>query len=424
MDAKHSDATPEPARFVLPGDPPERETAEGWSAWRLTRNDFLPAPVVDLKTYRTWSPLGRSLNDLHRRATHANLPMQDTPMSLAVSRLMHSRMLANSLNARPTTRPGIMVNGGGNQGKTETAAEAAAAFEDLWLSLSQRFDPKPLPGTRDIRCTVAYVQTPVKATPKSTCEAILEFFGNEVSRNPTLTRLVRRVRTSLRDHRTRVLILDDITRLKLHRIDDQDTLDLLRALMSMHVTLVLIGVGIPLSGLLREGRQDPKTKQWHFPPPTPELTWADEAATQTERRFDLVDLEPFRYGAPEEIADFLTHLAGLEDQLRLLKARPHMLTSGTMPEYIFRRTSGVVGYIERLIADGAALAMDNEVEELTEDLLDEVVIRVRDPKRDAEAGEEGTVPPQPARTEPKAGSRPRNTTFDDKGIPATSSSVV
>jgi hypothetical protein len=66
----------------------------------------------------------------------------------------------------------------------------------------------------------------------------------------------------------------------------------------------------------------------------------------------------------------------------------------------------------------------SEAEELTEDLLDEVVIRVRDPKRDAEAGEEGSVPPQPARTGHKAGSRPRNTTFDDKGIPATSSSVA
>jgi hypothetical protein len=36
-----------------------------------------------------------------------------------------------------------------------------------------------------------------------------------------------------------------------HRGDDQDTLDLIRELMDLNVTLVLIGAGIPGSGLLR-----------------------------------------------------------------------------------------------------------------------------------------------------------------------------
>jgi hypothetical protein len=37
----------------------------------------------------------------------------------------------------------------------------------------------------------------------------------------TLPQLTRAVRNSLRDHGTRVLLLDDITRLKMHRADDQ-----------------------------------------------------------------------------------------------------------------------------------------------------------------------------------------------------------
>ncbi len=36
--------------------------------------------------------------------------------------------------------------------------------------------------------------------------------------------------------------------------------------MSMHVTLVLIAVDIPGSGLPREGRHDPRTGQWILPP--------------------------------------------------------------------------------------------------------------------------------------------------------------
>ena len=34
-----------PAAF-LPGPVPDRETLEGWTRWRLTRRDFVPAPVI------------------------------------------------------------------------------------------------------------------------------------------------------------------------------------------------------------------------------------------------------------------------------------------------------------------------------------------------------------------------------------------
>lgn len=402
-------------RFILPGEVPDRETAEGWTTWRKTRHEFVPAPRISRAAYDSKTKREKAIHDLHRRATHANLPLLETPMSQVVSELMRNRLLSNSMKRKPTTRPGLMINGGGNQGKTETAAEAAAAFEDLWLGLEEFVDVPELPGTRDLRATIAYVQTPVTATPKSTCQAILDFFGPS-DPNLTLTQIVRQVRASLRDHRTRVLILDDITRLRMHRKDDQDTLDLIRALMSMRVTLVLIGVGIPDSGLLKGGWQDPKTGQWEFPEPGRE-DFKDEASTQTARRFDLVDLRPFSYDTADEIADFVDHLTGLEDELRLFNARKGMLTGGDMPEYIYRRTGGVVGLIERLIEDGASLAMDTRIEEITEELLDRVVIRTQHPKRDRAAGEEGEVPPALPSKKAVQGRRPRNTVFDDKGVP-------
>jgi hypothetical protein len=408
--------------FILPGEVPDRETAEGWTTWRQTRNSFVPAPHITLDRYKDMTKPERAIYDLHRRATHANLPLQDTPMSTVISELMATRLLNNSMKHKPTTRPGIMINGGGNQGKTETAAEAAAAFEDLWLGLEKFLDVPPMPGARDLRATVAYVQTPVTATPKSTCQAILDFFGTS-GRNMTLTQLVRQVRASLRDHRTRVLILDDITRLRMHRKDDQDTLDLIRALMSMRVTLILIGVGIPDSGLLSGGWQDPETGQWEFPEPG-HKDWTDDASTQTARRFDLVDLRPFSYETPTDIAHFVDHLAGLENQLILFNAPDGMLTSGGMPEYIYRRTGGVVGLIERLLEDGASLAMDTKAETITEELLDRVVIRTRHPKRDQAAGEEGDVPPTLPAKKPAAIRRGRNTSFDEKGVPRAAASLT
>jgi chloramphenicol 3-O-phosphotransferase len=405
---------------ILPGVIADRETVEGWEQWRSDRHCFVPAPRLGLADYRKLSPRKRQLHDLHRAATHANLPLQDTPMSMAVTRLMRSRLQTNALKHKPTTRPGLMTTGGGYQGKTETACEIAAAFEDAWMDMHAHLNPDAIPGTRDLHAPVAYVQTPVTAKPKSTCQAILDFFGAD-HKAMNLPQLTRAVRTSLRDHGNRVLLLDDITRLKMHRADDQDTLDLIRAFMSMHTTLVLIGVNIPGSGLLREGRHDPRTGQWVFPSPSGGAA-GDDPSTQTERRFDLVHLEPFRYDTPENIAAWTAHLAGLERHLRLFRARRDMLTGGTMPEYLFRRTGGVVGLLERLVEEGCAEALDTGVEQLTDDLLDTVLINLgNDPTRDPAAGEVPPVPDVTSRAHQprRRGRKPRNTVFDDRGSTAT-----
>jgi chloramphenicol 3-O-phosphotransferase len=379
----------------LPGQAIDRETAAGWQRWRLTRHSFVPAPRLEWADYQHLTPRERRLHDLHRAVTHANLPFQETPMSAAVAQIMSSRIQTNALKHKPTTRAGLLINGGGYQGKTETACEVAAAFADQWLALHGQRNPDAVAGTRDLHAPVAYVQTPVTATPKMTCEAILDFYGAD-HKNMTLGQLIRAVRGSLYDHGTRVLLLDDITRLKLHREADQDALDLIRSLMSMNVTLVLIGVAIPSSGLLREGRHDPRTGQWVFPPPKRGRSWNDEAATQTERRFDLVNLDPFRYDTPADIAAWIAHLAGIQQHLRLFQAAPGMLTDGGMPEYLFRRTCGIVGLLERLIEDGCMLAIDTGQEHLTATLLDSIELNLGNvPGRDPTAGEVPPVPPRP-----------------------------
>lgn len=404
--------------FVLPEPACARETETGWRRWRLTRHSFVPAPRLSLGQYRRLSPRRRMLHDLHRTATHANLAIQETPMSAAVSRMLWSRLQSNALKHKPTTRAGLMINGGGYQGKTETACEVAAAFEDQWLALHDQLNPNAIPGTRDLVITVAYVQTPVTATPKSVCEAILDFYGADHHKRMTLPHLVHAVRSSLYDHGTKVLLLDDISRLRMHREADQDALDLLRSLMSMHLTLVLIGVGIPDSGLLSEGRRLRRSGQWTFPPPKADTAHNAEAATQTARRFDLVNLDPFRYDTPADIAAWVAHLAGIEDQLRLLRAKPGMLTTGSMPEYLFRRANGIVGLLERLIEDGCAQAIDTGGERLTLDLLESIDITL-----DHLAGRDratGEVPAIPARNAVSGGKRKRrNTVFDDRGPAAT-----
>jgi hypothetical protein len=185
-------------------------------------------------------------------------------------------------------RPGVMINGGGCQGKTETICEVIASFEDEWLALYDQ-NPDALPGTLDQHAPVAYVRTPVKATPISTCQRILDFYGEDY-KGMRQEDLIRTVKNAIYDHGTKALVLDDITRLKLHREADQDVLDLIRELMSLPVTLILAGVGIPRSGLLRDGRKDPRTGQWLFPPVKDRgKSRNDDAPGQTDLRFDLLD---------------------------------------------------------------------------------------------------------------------------------------
>jgi len=396
--------------FLLAGPQPDRTRAEGWQQRRAARGAFTPVPRLSIAEYQALSARGRALHDLHRTATHVNLRLQETPMSRKVSDLMKGRLQNNAVKFTPGTRDGLMISGDGFHGKTETACQAAAEFEDLWRDIHRQLAPGPLPGTRDLFVPVAYCRLPVKATPKALCKTILDIYGDP--HPATLHDLVRAVRDAIRDHATTALLIDDVTRLKLHRGDDQDTLDLVRELMDLGATLVLIGVDIPGSGLLGRARPDPAAGQWAFASGP-----GDAAATQTSRRFDLADLGPFDYHSSGGMTAFIEHLAGIEDQLRLLRSFDGMLTAGDMPEYLFRRTDGVVGLLRRLIEDSCARAIATGEEQLTRELLAATPIRLGNLlDLDPDSGEipdipSGTDPPP----EPKKKRRHRNTVFDDHG---------
>jgi hypothetical protein len=231
--------------------------------------------------------------------------------------------------------------------------------------------------------------------------------------------LIRTVKNAVYDHGTKALVIDDVTRLKLHREADQDVLDLIRELMSLPVTLILVGVGIPKSGLLRDGRKDPRTGQWLFPPVKDRgKSRNEDAPGQTDLRFDLVDLDRFSYGTPAGVAAWTAHLVGIEQQLRLLRGHDGMLSGGGVPEYLFRRTGGIVGLVKKLVQEGCRHAIETGSEQITAGLLDTLALSPADlPGLDPGAGEVPDIPaaPAPASRKPR---KPRNTVFDDRGVPA------
>ncbi|MCX4734099.1 AAA family ATPase [Streptomyces sp. NBC_01363] len=417
-----TDPTPSraPLPAFLPGPPIDRTRLAEWQRWVHTRDAFVPAPVMGRSQYLRLSPRRRRLHDLHRLATHSSLPVLSTPMSDAVAWLVKARIEDGAYSHKAGIRTGVMVSGGGAQGKTETVCAALAAFEADWLEVNEFMNPQAMPGTRDLVAPVAYVRCPVKATPVSTCQRILDFYGEDY-KNMRQEDLIRTVNAAIAAHATKALVIDDITRLKLHRESDQDVLDLLLEVMSMSVTLILVGVGIPLSGLLRRGRFDPVTKQWAIPPvkdrgrsPNP------QAATQHERRFEMIELNPFSYDSNAEINAWENHLVRLEQNLRLLNDTEGMLSSGSMPEYLFSRTNGVVGLLEKLIQRGCRLSIEEGSERLDTALLDRCQVSPTDlPDLDAESGEQPVIPPV-KNAAAKKRTKPRNGTFDDSGPAAQS----
>ncbi|WP_262705061.1 MULTISPECIES: hypothetical protein [Streptomyces] len=145
---------------MLTGQQPLRHTYAGWQHYRRTRRLFTPAPKLTLAQWRTMSEHQRSAHNMHRTATHVNLPLQDTPMALKVSRLVNRRLRNNALKQKSSTWPGVIVNGWGYQGKTETVCEVAASFEDDWLAMHHFLSPAAVEGALDLHAPVVYVQTP------------------------------------------------------------------------------------------------------------------------------------------------------------------------------------------------------------------------------------------------------------------------
>ncbi len=83
---------------------------------------------------------------------------------------------------------------------------ALACFEDEWLALYWQ-NPAAVAGTLDLHAPAAYVRTPVKATPISACQRILDFYG-EPYKSMRQEDLIRTVKNAVYDHGTKALVID------------------------------------------------------------------------------------------------------------------------------------------------------------------------------------------------------------------------
>lgn len=402
---------------------PNLLTVEGLRAWADTRGALDKQPLLPYEFYQRMTTQERRRYDRRRQTTNANIDVIETPMGDAVSAALEDGIWMNAQSAQPGAKPGFMVNGGGAQGKTATVLAVVANFMEEWL------DEHDLPlepgGQRNAHEPVLYVRTPDKPTPKGICRAILKAVGEPYLPGDGFDSLQRTVHDVLVSLGVRVLVLDDITRIKMHRLDDQVVLDLIRSLMDSGATLVLVGVGIPASGLLREGgpADGLSDTQVHLQPGRKRLRRLaaedDDEKTQTERRFTLLHVRNFSYTTPEQMEEWTTFLVGIAHQLRLYGVDHTNLLRDGLPEYLFRRTGGVVGSLVQLVVKASRKAMQNRdpetgLELITREILDSITIDFGgEDGRIPEAGEVPDIPQHRPRAS-RASGRPRSTALDDK----------
>ena len=141
------------SRSCGPGRRPTAPPGEGWQQWRRSRRCFTPAKRLSAAEYQALSAKGPGAA---RPAPHRH-PRQppapgDADEQDGVGPDAGWRLQNNAVKFGPGTRDGLMISGGGFQGKTETACWAAAEFEDLWRGIQEQFLPGRTPGTGTCSC--------------------------------------------------------------------------------------------------------------------------------------------------------------------------------------------------------------------------------------------------------------------------------
>lgn len=388
---------PAPPAAWFPKQPPREEitTLEGWQHYVEHRDDFRPPPVLTRAEYDALPDAHRSLYDMAREVAIGNLPRHQTPMGQDVMDRIALTLRANTANATPGVRPGVMVSADGGLGKSTLVREIAAQFDET-LRMKAQFMPE-VAGNRDRWVPVAWLSIGSEITIRGLCRDLLGFYGDIPRKGEYAPELTARLRKIMVDCGTVLLVLDDITRLQMHREADRNAADFIRSLMETGATILGIGVDVRGSGLLYEGRASTRNKH---------------VLTQTRARFGVHDLRAFTDETGEVFAAWLSHLKAVEEDLPLLDKAPGMLTSGDTPAYLLRRTRGVVGSLTRLMSEASLAVLGRRPtgpgtgEYLSREVLDYITL---------DDAAENQVLPESTRVAPKAKSRrtrSRSTVFN------------
>lgn len=368
------------------------DTYASWQAFAVAHTTSKRLVVrLTRPEYAALDATQRRRVDLLRSVAVANLPKVETPMAARAAETIEITLHANTFNNDPGVRTGLFLSAPSSYGKSTLMREVAARFEADVRSVN---DFHPLrPDYVDVWVPVAWVPLSASPTITALCRRILEFFGEGHSTaRATEALLTQRVLSVLRDCGTKLLVLDDITRLKMHREADVNVADFVRELQESSCTIVGLGVDVEGSGILNEGEAS-----WH----------ERRLLTQTRSRFVNVTLDKFHYDTDENIDAFTGHVTHMLRSVPLLD-QPEAVDP-VLVSALYARTQGVIGPLATLITHASLDAQRTGAEQITVESVRRIQLDVA-----SEEHRETTTRPvtRTVRERPNAQHKNRNRVFD------------
>ncbi|MFF0430589.1 AAA family ATPase [Streptomyces sp. NPDC053513] len=341
------------AASQVPPDNP-LTTKEGWH--HFVGHEPVPPRLLTAGERAALIPQEQMHVDERRREYHAALPMVNTPVIRKVTAT--SRLLIQLNRNQISARRGVILSGASGTGKTTALTQLGRAHE---LAVRKRH-----PHDRN-RLPVVYVTVPPAATPKMLAMEFARFFGLTFPSRANITDVVDAVCATAAHVHVDLVLVDEIHNLTLTTRSGAEASDQLKYFAErLPATFAYAGMDVESNGL-----------------------FAGTRGRQIAGRFVVVPATPFAHVTAEDQETWRALVGTLESTLRL-----HNHTSGTLTglsEYLFHRTGGMIGSLSQLVRGAAVLAIQDESERITEDLLEIVPVDYA-----AEQSEKRTAPAKPS----------------------------
>ena len=312
-------------------------TKEGWR--RFVDTEPSPPDLLDAAALASLDAAQRAGYDEARIDYHAGLPVVNTPVIRQV--IGTSRLLIQLNRHQVSARRGVVISGASGTGKTTALSQLGRAHE---LAARKRH-----PRDRH-RLPVVYITVPPAATPRMVAIEFARFLGLPAPARANLTDVTNAVCATASRTKVDLVLVDEIHNISLATRAGAEVSDTLKYFAErLPATFVYAGLDVDEIGL-----------------------FAGTRGRQIAGRFTLIAARPFDYGTTGQRDTWRGLISTMEASLRLHQHKPGILTG--LDEYLFRRTSGMIGSLSQLIRGAAILAIADGTEQITRDLLDLVPV--------------------------------------------------
>jgi hypothetical protein len=312
-------------------------TKEGWR--RFVDHHTQPPRLLAAAALAGLSGRERAGYDDVRRDYHCDLPLVSTPTIRQV--IMTSRLLIQLNRHQVSARRGVIISGASGTGKTTALTQLGRTHE--------RHTRKRYPGDR-YRLPVLYVTVPPAATPRMLAAEFARFLGLPIPARANITDIVNAVCATAAHTRVELVCVDELHNISLTTRAGAEVSDTLKYFSErLPATFIYAGIDIEAGGL-----------------------FAGTRGRQIAGRFTVLPAAPFAYGTPEQREVWRALIATLEGLLRLHHHRAGTLVG--LDEYLYQRTTGMIGSLSQLVRGAALLAIEDGTETITRELLDTVPV--------------------------------------------------